>query len=380
MLNSISIQNFKSHRETALDLKPLTVFCGANGAGKSSVIQALLLLRDSFLNNNLQYLNLQAEATPLGTSQDVLHQNSGSHQISIGISTSQGALDCIYALPGRGRDTSKTIIPALPSASPPTNLEALKQESLFNASCQYISSARSGPLQLYPKNDRVVEVLKQISVMEGRAEHFIHYLYANRNLKVLQGLMRPGTEDTGLLDQVGAWEKALCHDIHIHIQDNGPLGHELKYAFDGEQGRTEQMAAGNVGFGLTYALPILVAILSAPRGGLLFIENPEAHLHPNAIAALTQLLCLAAQAGVQLIVETHSDHVINGILVNCKRFLQKELGLEIDKIAIYHFDREPRTHDTRAIPIPIESDGRIRTTQAGFFDQFMLDRKFLMGF
>lgn len=75
----------------------------------------------------------------------------------------------------------------------------------------------------------------------------------------------------------------------------------------------------NTGFGITYVLSVLVAVLFAPKGSLVLIENPEAHIHPAAQAALMKLISRAAEHGVQIILETHSDHVINGALVALKK-------------------------------------------------------------
>lgn len=80
-----------------------------------------------------------------------------------------------------------------------------------------------------------------------------------------------------------------------------------QYTFGGESYR-----AVNVGFGLSYVLPIVLALLVTKPGGLVIIENPEAHLHPRG-SYLGRLIALAAEAGVQVVVETHSDHIINGI-------------------------------------------------------------------
>ncbi len=78
---------------------------------------------------------------------------------------------------------------------------------------------------------------------------------------------------------------------------------------------SNQYRATNVGFGITYVLPILVAILSSRAGALLLIENPEAHLHPKGQAEMGALLARAASCGIQVLIETHSDHVLNGIRV-----------------------------------------------------------------
>ncbi len=90
-----------------------------------------------------------------------------------------------------------------------------------------------------------------------------------------------------------------------------------------------------MGFGLTYVLPVITAILGAHRGDLLLIENPEAHLHPAAQCAVVRLCALAAQNGIQLLIETHSDHFLNGVRVAVK---QSEIAPE--ETSILFFDRE----------------------------------------
>ena len=90
----------------------------------------------------------------------------------------------------------------------------------------------------------------------------------------------------------------------------------------------------SVGFGIAYVLPVLVALLSANEKYMVIIENPEAHLHPRGQVAMGELIARAAAAGVQVIVETHSDHVLNGVRLAvkgkdfasarcCRTFLQK---------------------------------------------------------
>ena len=79
--------------------------------------------------------------------------------------------------------------------------------------------------------------------------------------------------------------------------------------------RSEWTRAPNAGFGISYALPIVVAALRAAAGGLLLVENPEAHLHPAGQSRIGGFLARVAADGVQVFVETHSDHVLNGIRV-----------------------------------------------------------------
>ena len=81
----------------------------------------------------------------------------------------------------------------------------------------------------------------------------------------------------------------------------------------GHQVASSEYRPTNVGFGITYALPIVVSVLSARPGSLVIIENPEAHLHPRGQVKMGELLCQASAAGIQILIETHSDHVLNGI-------------------------------------------------------------------
>ncbi|MCQ4437669.1 AAA family ATPase, partial [Clostridioides difficile] len=73
------------------------------------------------------------------------------------------------------------------------------------------------------------------------------------------------------------------------------------------------LSSFNVGFGITYVLSIITLVLSAEPGDILIIENPEAHVHPRGQIELGKFLALASKSGIQIIVETHSDHIFNGM-------------------------------------------------------------------
>jgi len=121
----------------------------------------------------------------------------------------------------------------------------------------------------------------------------------------------------------------------------------------------------NVGFGLTYCLPIVVACLSAPRDALLLLENPEAHLHPRGQAALGSLLARCAQDGVQIIVETHSDHVLNGIRLAVRNEVAKA-----DAVRFSHFTRDAISGDTYIEQPALLPNGELSAWPTGFFDEW----------
>lgn len=381
MIKKLGIKNFKSHKDTELEFSNLTVLCGSNGIGKSSAIHALLLLRESYLNkSNFDYLDLKAKSCSIGTAKDAIYQFSESNELSFDIETNTNSFSYYYEV--NDYDLTKTFINKSPNTVPNTDKIILENESLFNQTCQFISAARLGPQGSYSKDDVVVGIHNQISVIEGRAEHFVHFLNTHRDKNVLEHVINHNSKAKDLFTQVTAWEREISEGINVIVEDKGQSGYELKYSFNTETntGKTDEFNASNVGFGLTYVMPIIVAILSAPTEALLLIENPEAHLHPNGQSKLTELICLAAQAGVQIVIETHSDHVINGILVNCKKFEDLQQGISKDNVSIYHFYRNETWQYSKVEKIKIEDNGLVRYTPKGFFDQFTIDRKFLMGF
>src|SRR6185312_11410482 len=151
----------------------------------------------------------------------------------------------------------------------------------------------------------------------------------------------------------------------------------LRYNYVGRAGVNESsrlIRPANVGFGLTYSLPIVVACLSAEAGTLLLLENPEAHLHPQGQAALGELMVRAASEGVQILVETHSDHVLNGIRLSVKRRLISE-----EKIVIHYFSRDVATGFVSSESPAILANGRLSNWPVGFFDQWDIAVDELVG-
>lgn len=129
-----------------------------------------------------------------------------------------------------------------------------------------------------------------------------------------------------------------------------------------------------MGFGLTQVFPIIVAALSAKAGDILLVENPEVHLHPAGQALMGQFLSQVAGAGIQVIVETHSDHILNGV----RRAVKSE-GLPPNQVAIHFF--RPRTLEggAQVISPQIDKTGNLDTWPDGFFDQFDKDMDFFAG-
>lgn len=242
-----------------------------------------------------------------------------------------------------------------------------KSLSLFSKNFQYVSAARNS---VYEFDDYAVEILKQISIKEGKGELTAQFLYENQTkIKVEEPLKHVNEVDSTLLRQTTAWEREISQGVNVVPNKVGD-GYEIKYSFDTSGlAPTDEFSKGNVGFGLSYSLPIIVSILSSKPGSLILIENPEAHIHPYGQSKIAELISLASQHGIQIILETHSDHIINGILVQCKCFEQKGKGIDKENVEIYHLEREDNSHSTYVNKVEIEKGGRLKNKPVDFFDQ-----------
>src|SRR5690606_33917123 len=116
--------------------------------------------------------------------------------------------------------------------------------------------------------------------------------------------------------------------------------------------RSEFQRPQNVGFGLTQLFPILVAALAATEGDVLVIENPEVHLHPKAQQDIGTLLAKVASSGVQVIVETHSDHVLNGV-----RLAAKTQAIKPGDVALHFFGPSDGTFMPKSPKL--DADGKL---------------------
>lgn len=175
------------------------------------------------------------------------------------------------------------------------------------------------------------------------------------------------------MQQTIYWEQKISPNVTIDVN----TGHDgstytISYGFDGENGNIKpirDLRAENIGFGISYTLPIIVALLSAKPGALILLENPEAHLHPAGQAELAKLIAKVARNGVQVITETHSDHIINGIQLACKEFTHnEEKGIDNKHVKMYYFYNKEK-HASTVEEVVINNDGSLKQQPKGFFDQ-----------
>lgn len=367
-LLSIVLTRFKCFSQQEIALRPATVFTGLNGMGKSSVIQSLLLLRQSARANLLRPavrgsgpsgLLLNGDLLRLGTAYEVLHESAEVDDVGIVLRDEDDAHT--WQFEARG---SADLLPMLTG---PTNLPAL---ALFGESFAYLGAERIGPRVLHALSASQVERAD----LGADGSFAVAFLDAQGARTVSSALRHQDAASFGLLSQVTAWMGEVSPGVRVNTESlSGVSAARLSFGFALGAATTRPLRPTSVGFGLSYTLPVVVALLATPPGGLVLIENPEAHLHPRGQMAMGELIARAASAGVQVLVETHSDHVLNGL-----RLAVKDGLISHDRVALHFFRRTEREEDGVArirhvVDSPtLDADGRIDEWPEGFFDQYDL--------
>ena len=153
------------------------------------------------------------------------------------------------------------------------------------------------------------------------------------------------------------------------ISPNVDFKHFLNKITDSSYSTFDGHRANNVGFGLSYTLPVITALLVGTLipNSLIIVENPEAHLHPKGQAEIARLISLCTQVGTQIIIETHSDHLFDGI-----RIVAKNTPGFARNVQVHWFELDKDKNTEVFSPI-LYNDGRINEWPKGFFDQFEIN-------
>jgi len=179
-----------------------------------------------------------------------------------------------------------------------------------------------------------------------------------------QILRRPEARSSAVRNNVSAWLSIISPGIRFEWESISKAD-LLRAEYSGHR-------PGNVGFGISYTLPVIANVLGyaalVARGyeksALIMLENPEAHLHPAGQTQIGGFLAKAASCGVQVIIETHSDHLLNGI-----RLAVKNKFLEAEKTAYYFFDYDFSEEKSVIRQPVIDDEGYFDEWPDGFFDE-----------
>lgn len=366
MISHLRLKDFKCFHDETISFSALTVLSGINGMGKSSVLQALLLLRQSALcgDGTLHTLFLNGPLISLGNANDIIYEKARSAApVSFTLSSQTGHNDTwsFNYLNDINNSDHNGILRADKSK---TDVSPIPDSALFSADFCYLKAERIGPRTSFaiPNHE-----LSRFNAMGSAGEYCAYWLSsAERQPLPIASLLHKSQDINELRYQTEAWLSEIGQSPRILLQEHKQLDLvQLEFSFIRNGLSTMPYRPTNVGFGLTYSLPIFVAVLSAKPDSLLLIENPEAHLHPQGQAAIGKFLALAAASGVQIVIETHSDHVLNGI-----RIAVKNKTIKPEEVTLHFFDRAKDDSSSAVTSPKIDKNGRLDQWPDGFFDEW----------
>jgi predicted ATPase len=372
MLKTLVVRNFKSIKQKEFSIKNLNVLLGLNGVGKSSLIQVLLALKQSqgLMKGRL---DLNGWYVKLGVTKDILYQYSTEKFIELSLSGDTINLNFCF---NYEKEIDYFLDQSITRNKTTLYENYLKSENLFSDNFQYLSANRIGPLSVHFKNYGDIDNRS----LGSNGESVVHFIDSYSNEEVhFDNLLHPLSSSIDqttnriilnktLINQINLWLGEVSPNVRVRTtsisSSNLLLGFEYKQA---NFGTTNQFKPENVGFGISYSLPVVVALLSARPGQLIIIENPESHVHPRGQAELGKLIAKVAQNDVQIIVETHSDHILNGI-----RVAVKEAELERDRVKIFYFEKvyEPDEQYSKVTDIEIDKNGELSEYPVNMLDEW----------
>ncbi|HAT6342743.1 TPA: AAA family ATPase [Aeromonas hydrophila] len=286
MLNKIIVTNFKSIDRAELKLAPLTIFTGANSSGKSTILQALMLLIKYSVTANrysmeelLRYLDhFPAIRNKIINAKKITIEAIDSNGIEHGIDLSSDEIN--------NNSTLQYQFESIAEKDKP---------ELF-----YLNANRLGAQDYVPLSERKVGIIGEYL--------FSHYEKIKR--EALPKELVKFEESSTLAYQLTQWLAFISgSDIELVTEK---VGDRVQVSFNVKDIEAN-VSPFNLGAGISYIAKVLIICLMAKAGDLVLLENPEVQLHPKSQALLGVFLSFIASKGIQLIVETHCEHLINRI-------------------------------------------------------------------
>lgn len=344
MLKQLEIKNVKNIDKTTLKLAPLTLLVGVNSSGKSTIIQALMLLIKHSQTHN-RY-SMEELIRYLNDFSALRNKNTNAKIIEITATDSLGERHSINM-------TSEEI-------KKQSNLLYLYESEITEEYRElfYLNANRMGAQDVLPVSERKVGIVGE-------------YLFST--FEKIKGNTLPlslikFTGSATIAYQVSEWMSFITGSqielITEKISDQVTVAFKVKNI-------DSKVSPFNLGAGMSYVAKVIIICLMGKKGDLILLENPEVQLHPKAQAQLGVFLSFIANNGIQLIVETHCEHLINKIAYEAYQD-----NISNEDIVIHYKNSIEENFETLLIDINGEFNnlaGDIISFPTGFFDATLAD-------
>ena len=377
MITELRLKNFKCLKDDVFPLSKINVFAGRNGIGKSSLLQSMLLIAQSLDDNGLlKKVKINGDFLQLGSYSDIISKDSKDGKISLRLTSDDTAEgDFVELILAEDHEPSYATIADLRTPQigssldvPSANIGNTEESVAFKAQASVdVTSALPPLMQLqnvyFVSADRKGPVNTQkldASVLLGNVgihgENVLNVLF--KGGKDLQ--MKVQNALTYIMKQSSLNINEVNNDIQLFLDSvNNSSGFKPV----------------NVGFGYSYLLTILLTMLVSEPKSKVFIENPEAHLHPGAQSRLIDFLFKTAkEKKLQLFIETHSENIFNAI----RRASLSGFGILPEDVKSYFF-YDKGEKQLAYQKIEMGEDGSINVFPADFFDQTRQELREIMN-
>jgi predicted ATPase len=378
MIDKVHIQALKSIKDMAVTCSKINLFVGTNSSGKSTFLQAILLAAQ----NGIDKMGLNGKLLSLGEYREVRNYYMNNQSIKIEIwrdnRTEPTWIEFIenkenekYRIVS-SEDNDDIIMDML------SGIDSYEDEKTlpltFDDGFHYLSCHRIGVSDIYAKN----MIGNNDFGIDG--EYALAYLLKNE-MNPLEDKLSVKNErlTNSFLDQVNYWLDYIV-GMTLSIKDLKKTNYlQVKYNNNPANTSSEAMFARpvNVGSGVSYLISILITCLASEENDIIVIENPEIHLHPKAQSRLCEFLYFICTANRQLFIETHSDHIFNGIRVGISNKTMDANNITVNFFALNNYE-------TLCNPIKFGEFGKIIGTNNemdinDLFDQFEIDLDKMIG-
>ena len=400
-IRSIAVQGFKClAKESRIEIRPLTILAGANSSGKSSIMQPLLLMKQTLqasydpgallLNGpNVRLTSVDqlvprqrgdlsdqtftfSVESPKGWTHGITYSPSENREIEIQEMCievhrdNEDAHSLRLTLDRKGADlqTALSRLPGESSLEPPegTQLVVRRYRCFLAFTFEVLAGNESSfaiPIfGLFPSY--YLERMIHVPGLRGNPERIYE--------RTASGPSFPGTFEKYVATIIADWKTndddrlmdletelaqlGMTGEISAERVNDAQLELQVGRLAEGTSHGQDLVNVADVGFGVSQVLPVLVSLLVAESGQLVYIEQPELHLHPRAQYVLAGIMADAAKRGVKVVAETHSALLLLGI-----RTLLAKGDLDPDLVKLHWFSRDPEDGTTSIHPADLDEDG-----------------------